>query len=83
MLVFCEQVPRHIWRVAIVRRVLPNKDYETRRAIVKIVKNNSILKCPANKLFVVENTYHDTNKTDKAREQKYIPCKYTLQILNF
>ena len=73
MLDFCEQVPRHFWRIAIVTRVLPSRDYETRGAIVRIVKNNKILKCPANKLFAVENKYHDTNKTDKAREQKYIP----------
>ena len=32
-------------------------------------KANSILKGPVNKLFPAEYTYHDTNQTDKAREQ--------------
>ena len=73
MLVFYEKVPRQFWRIAIVTRVLPSRDYEIRGAIVRIVKTNTILKCPANKLFAVENTYHDTKKADKAREQKFIP----------
>ena len=73
MLVFYEKVPRHFWRIAIVTRVLPSRDYEIRGAIVRIVKTNTILKCPVNKLFAVENTYHDTKKTDKAREQKFMP----------
>ena len=33
-------------------------------------KANAILKCPVNKLFRTEYTYHDNNKADKAREQK-------------
>ena len=73
MLVFYEKVPRHFWRIAIVTRVLPSRDYEIRGAIVRIVKTNTVLKCPANKLFAVENTYHDTKKKDKAREQKFMP----------
>ena len=39
-------------------------------AIVRIKKANAILKRPVNKLFPTEYTYHDTNQTDKAREQK-------------
>ena len=39
-------------------------------AIVGIKKANTILKHPVNKLFLTEYTYHDTNQTDKAREQK-------------
>ena len=35
-----------------------------------IKRANAILKRPVNKLFVTEYTYHDTNQTDKAREQK-------------
>ena len=31
---------------------------------------NAILKCLVNKLFRTEYTYHDTNQTDKAREQE-------------
>ena len=31
-------------------------------------KTNTVLKCPINKLFTVENTY-DTNQIDKAMEQ--------------
>ena len=35
---------------------------------MKNIKTNTVLKCPINKPFTVENTY-DTNQTDKAREQ--------------
>ena len=35
-----------------------------------IKKTNAILKRLVNKLFLIEYTYHDTNQTDKAREQK-------------
>ena len=38
--------------------------------MVRIKKANVILKCPVNKLFWIEYTYHDTNQTAKAREQK-------------
>ena len=65
VLVFYEKVPRHFWRIAIVTRVLPSRDSEIRGAIVRIAKTNTILKCPVNKLFAVENTYHDTKQTDK------------------
>ena len=37
---------------------------------VRIKEANEIFKRPANKLFPTEYTYHDTNQTDKAREQK-------------
>ena len=37
---------------------------------VRIKNTNAILKRPVNKLFLIEYTYHDTNQTDKAREQK-------------
>ena len=37
---------------------------------MRIKKANAILKRPVNKLFSTEYTYHDTNQTDKAREQK-------------
>ena len=39
-------------------------------AIVRIKKVNAILKRPVNKPFPTEYTYHDTNQTDKAKEQK-------------
>ena len=39
-------------------------------AIIWSKKANAILKRPVNKLFPTEYTYHDTNQTDKAREQK-------------
>ena len=70
MLIFYEKVSRHFWRVAKVTRVLPSRDSEIRGAIVRIAKTNTILKRPVNKLFTVENTYHDTNQTDKARDLK-------------
>ena len=38
---------------------------------MRIAKANAIFKHTINKLFAVENTYHDTNQTDKAREQKF------------
>ena len=50
--------------------VLPGRDSEIRGAIVSIAKTNTILKRSVNKLFLTENTYHDTNQTDTAREQK-------------
>ena len=37
---------------------------------MRIAKTNTTLKCPVNKPFTIENTYHDTNQTDKARKQK-------------
>ena len=70
-LVFYEEIPRHIWRIAIVTRVLPSRDSEIRGVIVRITKTNTILKRAVNKLFVVENKYHGTNPTDKTREQKF------------
>ena len=62
VVVFCEKVPRHFWSIAIVTRVLPSRDSQIRRAIVRIAKTNAILKRPVNKLFTVENTYHDTKQ---------------------
>ena len=70
VLVIYEKVPRHFWRIAIVTRVLPSRDSEIRGATVRIAKTNTILKRPIKKIFAVKNTYHDTNQTDKAREQK-------------
>ena len=66
VLVLYEKVPWHFWRIAIVTRVLHSRDSEIRGPTVRITKTNTILKCPVNKLFAVENTYHDTNQTDKA-----------------
>ena len=67
---FYKKVSGHIWRIAIVTRVLPSRDSEIRGAIVRITKTNTILKRPVNKLFAIENTYHDTNQTDKANHKK-------------
>ena len=69
MLVYDEKVLRHFWN-AIVTGVLPSRDSEITGVIVGIAKANTILKCPVNKLFPIENTYQDTDQTDKAREQK-------------
>ena len=71
MLVFYEKVPRHFWRISIVTRVLPSRDSKIRGAIVRIAKTNTFLKSPVNKIFVIENTYHDTNQTGYARKQKF------------
>ena len=69
-LVYDEKVPRHFWRIAIVTGVLASRDSEIKGAIVRIAKTNAILKCRVNKLFTVENSYHDTDQTNKTREQK-------------
>ena len=58
VLTFYEKVPRHFWRIAIVKRVLPSKDSEIRGAIVRITKINTILKrlafrcCPVNRKYL-------------------------------
>ena len=70
VLVYEEMVPRHFWRIAIVTGVLPSRDSEIRGAIVIMAKTNTIFNRPVNKLFTVKNTYHDTNQTYRAREQK-------------
>ena len=70
VLVFYEKVPRHFWKISIVTRVLPSRDSEIRGVTVRIEKINTILKRPVNKLFAVENTYHDTNQTDKASNKE-------------
>ena len=70
LLVYDEKVPRHFWRVAIVTWLLSSKDSEKSGEILRIEKKNTILKLPGNNFVTVENTYHDTNQTDKAREQK-------------
>ena len=70
VLVFYEKVPRHFWRIAIVMRVLPSRDSEIRGLTVRIAKINTIFKRPVNKLFAVDNTYHDTNQTDKASHKE-------------
>ena len=67
VLVFLEKMTRYSWKIAIVTRVLPIRDSEIRRTTVRIAKTNTILKRPVNELFAVENTYHDTNQTDKAK----------------
>ena len=75
VLVFYEKMLRHFWRIAIVTRVLPSRDSEIRGTIVRVAKTNTILKLPVNRLFPVENTYHDTNQTDKARHKEIpFPC---------
>ena len=77
VLVFYKKVPRHFWRIAIITRVLPSRDSEIRGAIVRIAKTNTILKRPVNKLFAVENTYHDTKQTDKVSHKEIgspFPC---------
>ena len=36
---------------------------------MRMAKTNTILKRRVNKFFTIKNTYHDTNPTDKAKEQ--------------
>ena len=47
-------------------RLLPSRDSETRKAIVRTANTNTILKRPVNNIFAAKNIYHDTNQTDKA-----------------
>ena len=70
VLIFYEKVPRHFWKISLVTRVLPSRDSEIRGIILRIAKTNRILRRPVNKLFAVENTYHDTNQTDKASNKE-------------
>ena len=63
-------MPRHFWKIAIVTAVLPSRNSEIKGKIVRTKKTNAIFKRPVNKHFTIEYTYHDTNQTDKAREQK-------------
>ena len=68
MLVYDEKVPRYFWRTAMVAGVLPSRDSE-KEVIVRIIRTNAILKRPVSKLFPIQYTYHDSNQTDKTREQ--------------
>ena len=70
VLVFYEKVPKHFWKIFIVTWVLTSRDSEIREVIVRIAKTNTVHKNPVNKLFTVENTYHDTNQTDKASNKE-------------
>ena len=70
MLVYDEKVSILFWRSVIVTGVLPSRDSQIREAIVRIVKANTIVKCFVNYFLTVGNRYHDTNQTNKAREQK-------------
>ena len=69
-LVFYEKLLRHFSKISIVTRALPSRDSEIRGVIVRIAKTNTIFKRPFSKLFAVENTYHDTNQTDKATNKE-------------
>ena len=68
VLVYDEKIPKHFSKTAVVAGVLPSRDSEIRRAVVRIANTNTTLKRPIDKIFTVENTYHDTDKTD--RQQK-------------
>ena len=41
VLVYGDNVPKHFWRIAIVARVLPSRDSETRGEIIKIAANTN------------------------------------------
>ena len=55
VLLYDEMVSRHFWIIAIVRGVLPSRDSEIRRAIVRMTKTNTILRRFLNKLFTVKS----------------------------
>ena len=70
VLVYDKKVPRHVQRIAIVTDSNLVKIVKQKEAIVRIKKANAIFKRPVNKLYPTEYIYHDTNQTDKEREQK-------------
>ena len=83
VLVFYEKVPRHFCRISIVTQIIASRDSEIRGTIVTITKTNTILKRPVNKVFAAENTYHDSNQTDKASHKEIAsPSLAILQIVN-
>ena len=83
VLFFYEKVTKHFWRIVIVTWVRASRDSEIREAIVRITKTNTILERPVNKFFAVENTYHDTNQTDKASHKEIAsPSPAVLWIVN-
>ena len=46
---------------------------------MRIAKINTIVKCPVNKLFAVENTYYGNNKTDRqVITNNKLPLRLTL-----
>ena len=51
VVVYDKMVSINFWRIPIVTGVLPNRDSETRGAIVRMAKTNATLKRPVNKLF--------------------------------
>ena len=61
VLVFLWKGAQTFLRIVTVTQLLPSKDSEIRGAIVRITNINTILKHPIYKLFMTENTYHDTN----------------------
>ena len=70
VLVYDKKVPRHFWRIAVVTGVLPSRDSEIRWAVVRIAKTNTTLKRLVNKLFIVGNTYRDSDETEKGTKVK-------------
>ena len=72
MLVYDEMVPRYLTlsRIAIVTGILPRRDSEIKKLIVRMAKTYTILKRHVNKLFRVKNRCHGTSQTDKVRWQK-------------
>ena len=69
-LVYDEKMPRHLWRITIVQGYYLAEILKQKGAIVRIKKTNAMLKRLVNKFFPTEYTCHDTNKRDRAREQK-------------
>ena len=43
---------------------------------MRIAKTNTILKRPVNRIFTVENTYHDTKQADKVSQHKEIASPF-------
>ena len=84
VLVYGEKVSKHFWRIAIVAGFLPSRDSVIAEAIVKSTKTDTILKRPINKLFTIENTYHDTDQTAyKTREQNLRRVAFVLCELKY
>ena len=63
MLVYDEKVSRHFWRIAIATGILPSRDSEIRRAIMRITKTKTILK--TRKLFTIYGALHPKSIVDR------------------
>ena len=61
VIIYYEKVPRHLWRIGIITKLLTSKDGNCRGAEVKIGKTSSIIRRPVNKLYPLVPSSDDVN----------------------